>query len=212
MCAASPRTMNGVNRPNGVHRRAIETAVAAAASPSPSPPLISRHVELTGQEIMFGTEEILVTKTDLQGRITYANDVFIRIAGYTEGETIGQPHSMIRHPDMPRVIFKLLWETIQSGKEIFAYVCNSAANGGHYWVFAHVTPTFDNNGQIIGYHSSRRCPDRQGVEKAKALYEKLRAAERGHARKADAIAASLQVLQLAIAEHHSSYEEFVFSL
>ncbi len=68
--------------------------------------------------------------------------MFLTIAGYTEREVLGQPHSMIRHPDMPRGVFALLWETIASGSEIFAYVVNLAKNGDHYWVFAHVTPTF----------------------------------------------------------------------
>jgi hypothetical protein len=65
----------------------------------------------------------------------------------------------VRHPRMPRCVFKLLWETIQSGQDIFAYVCNLARNGDHYWVYAHVTPTFDEKGSIIGYHSNRRAPD-----------------------------------------------------
>lgn len=201
------RELNGHNGHNGSSRRTpagIETMAPAAGT--------GRHAELTGREALFGTEEILVTKTDLTGRITYANDVFLRVAGYTESECVGQPHSFIRHPEMPRAVFKLLWDSIQSGKEIFAYVVNTTKHGDHYWVFAHVTPTLDGNGTITGYHSSRRCPDRAQVEKVKALYDRMLVAERGQARKTEAIAASTQILQLAIAEHHHSYEEFVFSL
>ena len=98
----------------------------------------------TGRERMFGEDEIIVSKTDLKGRITYANSVFLRVAGYAEEDVLGQPHSMIRHPGMPRAVFKLLWETIAGGREIFAYVKNMARDGDHYWVFAHVTPSFDN--------------------------------------------------------------------
>ena len=98
----------------------------------------------TGRERVFGEDEIIVSKTDLQGRITYANSVFLRVAGYAEEDVLGQPHSMIRHPGMPRAVFKLLWETIAGGREIFAYVKNLARDGDHYWVFAHVTPSFDN--------------------------------------------------------------------
>lgn len=210
------REINGHNVTNGVNRRpnipppAIETNRHAESGRPVE--LTGRHAELTGREIMFGTEELLVTKTDLTGRITYANDVFLRVAGYGEGEVVGQPHSFIRHPEMPRAVFKLLWDSIQGGREIFAYVVNGTKHGDHYWVFAHVTPTVDTHATITGYHSSRRCPDRAQVEKVKGLYERMLSAERGHARKADAIAASMQVLQLAIAERHTSYEEFVFSL
>jgi PAS domain S-box len=105
-------------------------------------------VNLTGVERTFGTDEIIVSKTDPKGRIIYANEVFLRLAGYAESEIIGQPHSIIRHPDMPRCVFKLLWDTVQSGNEIFAYVVNRSKNGDHYWVLAHVTPTFDGQGNM----------------------------------------------------------------
>jgi len=166
----------------------------------------------TGEEVEFGLEEIIVSKTDLTGKITYANDVFLRVAGYTEEEVLGQPHSMIRHPDMPRCIFKLLWDSIQDGNEIFAYVKKITKNGGHYWVFAHVTPTFDAQGSICGYHSNRRKPDRRQVETVQQLYATLLDVERRHTRKADAIAASTEELMRIVSESHATYEEFVFSI
>jgi PAS domain S-box-containing protein len=91
-----------------------------------------------------------------QGHITYANDVFLRLSKYPLREVLGAPHSLIRHPDMPRCVFKLLWDTIEAKKEIFAYVLNMARDGNHYWVFAHVTPTLDAEQKIVGYHSNRR--------------------------------------------------------
>src|SRR5689334_2578922 len=94
----------------------------------------------TGVERTFGADEIIVTKTDPRGVITYANEVFLRVSALTEAEAAGQPHSIIRHPDMPRAVFKLLWDTLGERQEIFAYVKNLAADGAHYWVFAHVTP------------------------------------------------------------------------
>ena len=109
----------------------------------------------SGQESPFGADEIIVSKTDPKGRITYANDVFLRVSHYREAEVMGQPHNLIRHPDMPHSIFKFMWQTIQGGEEIFAYVLNMARNGDHYWVFAHVTPSFDALGGIAGYHSNR---------------------------------------------------------
>ena len=79
-----------------------------------------------GEEVRFGLEDIIVSKTDAKGRITYVNRVFLDVSGYTRNELLGQPHSIIRHPDMPAGVFKLLWDTIQGGHEIFAYVKNSA--------------------------------------------------------------------------------------
>ncbi len=117
------------------------------------------HIVPTGIERHFGEDEIIVSKTDLQGKITYANDVFIRVSGYSEEELIGAPHSLIRHPDMPRAVFKLLWDTLAAGEEIFAYVNNLAASGDNYWVFAHVTPSLGADGKVIGYHSNRRVPE-----------------------------------------------------
>ena len=115
----------------------------------------------TQTEIFFKADNIIVSKTDLKGRITYANQSFCQMAGYTEAEMLGQPHSVIRHPDMPRAVFKLLWDTVLEGREIFAYVKNMAKNGNFYWVFAHVTPSYDANRNVIGFHSSRRVPDRR---------------------------------------------------
>ena len=83
----------------------------------------------SGVERIFSPEEIIVTKTDLQGRITYANEVFCRVSALREDEVLGQPHSLIRHPEMPRGVFRLLWDRLQSGQEVFAYVKNLAADG-----------------------------------------------------------------------------------
>ncbi len=135
-------------------------------------------VSLTGVERTFDSGEIIVSKTDLKGRITYANDLFLTLADYSEREILGQPHNIIRHPQMPRSIFKLLWEHIRSGREIFAYVMNRSRNGDHYWVIAHVTPSRDTSGQIVGYHSNRRAPKRTALtETIIPLYRTLRAME-----------------------------------
>jgi PAS domain S-box-containing protein len=174
---------------------------------------VTRHsARPTGRESPFGADEIIVSKTDLKGRITYANDVFLRVSGYAAQEIIGQPHSIIRHPEMPRCVFKLLWDTIQARGEIFAYVLNLAKNGDHYWVFAHVTPSFDAAGAIVGYHSNRRKPTQTQADKAAALYrtlldEERRAADRkiGLQHSHDRLVADLRAKGLA-------YDEFVFSL
>jgi len=128
---------------------------------------------LTGKERTFPESEIIVSKTDVQGRITYVNDVFLSVSGYLEDEVIGKPHNVIRHPDMPRCVFKLLWDKIQAGQEIFAYVNNRAKNGDNYWVFAHITPSFDASHKIIGFHSNRRSPRREALAKVTPLYAQL---------------------------------------
>ena len=164
-----------------------------------------------GRERTFGDDEVIVSKTDLQGRITYVNDVFLRVSGYAEVDVLGRPHNLIRHPDMPRVVFALLWEEIKAGREIFAYVDNLARDGAHYWVLAHVTPTIV-DGRTIGYHSNRRSPDRAAVAQAASLYSALAAAERPHVRPSDAIAASRQVLEGVLGERGATYDEWVWSL
>ncbi|MCA9729648.1 MAG: PAS domain-containing protein [Candidatus Eisenbacteria bacterium] len=169
-------------------------------------------IKPTGVERFFEENEIIVSKTDLAGRVTYANEVFLKIAGYTEEEILGAPHSIIRHPDMPRAVFQVLWDTIEAGKEIFAYVINMAKNGDHYWVLAHVTPTFGPDGKIVGYHSNRRVPDRNAVTVAADLYAQLRAVENEHPDRREGLAASLALLGQALADTGMPYEEFVWTL
>lgn len=169
-------------------------------------------VRPTGEERLLGPDELIVSKTDPKGLITYANEVFCRMAAMPESELIGKPHNIIRHPDMPRCVFKLLWDTIGAREECFAYVVNLAADGKHYWVLAHVTPTYDRSGGVIGYHSNRRCPDRRAVATINDIYSVLRAEERRHDQPAQALAASSQMLADVLAERQQTYEEFFWSV
>ena len=157
----------------------------------------------TSTEIFFGEDELIVSKTDIKGRITYANDAFVRVSGYTERELVGAPHSILRHPDMPRCVFWLLWETIAKGNEI---------SGDFYWVLAHVTPTFGANNQIVAYHSNRRVPDRGAVAKAEALYAQLLMVESAHADRKDGMQAGIAAVLDLLAQNKIGYDEFVFSL
>lgn len=169
-------------------------------------------VSLTGVERTFGSDEIIVSKTDTKGRIIYANEVFLHLAGYAERDIIGQPHSIIRHPAMPRCVFKLLWETIQAGKECFAYVLNRSKNGDHYWVLAHVTPTFDKTGAIVSYHSNRRNPRRDAVAKVTALYDELLAVEARSDDRKLGMEAGFKALVDKLQALGVPYDEFVFAL
>lgn len=165
-----------------------------------------------GEEVRFGLEDIIVSKTDAKGRITYVNRVFLDVSGYTRNELLGQPHSIIRHPDMPAGVFKLLWDTIQGGHEIFAYVKNSAKGGRFYWVLAHVTPSFDAQGRIVGYHSNRRCPDREAIARIDPVYRTMRELERGQRVKAQAAAVSAEHLEGMLREAGLDYESYVWRL
>jgi PAS domain S-box-containing protein len=171
-----------------------------------------RHPVPTGREVFFDESELIVSKTDLKGTVTYANNVFLKVSGYKEEELLNQPHSILRHPDMPRCAFKLLWQEIEAGREIFAYVINLAKNGDHYWVFAHVTPTIKDNGSIIGYHSSRRVPSRTALGKVIPLYKQLLEIERGFSNQKEGMNASFSALVKILEDAKISYEEFVFSL
>lgn len=166
----------------------------------------------TDQEVTFSDDDIIVSKTDLKGHLTYVNRIFMDISGYRESELLGQPHNMIRHPDMPRTVFKYLWDTISAGEEIFAYVKNMTKSGDFYWVFAHVTPTFGKSGKIEGYHSNRRTPDRDALEKIKPLYRSLLDAEAGQQNRKDGLAAAVALLEETLRSEGCTYDEFVFSL
>lgn len=165
------------------------------------------------REVTFDPDEIIVSKTDLKGRITYANTTFAKVAGYSRAELMGAPHSIIRHPDMPRCVFKLLWDRLAEEKEVFAYVKNMARGGEYYWVFAHVTPSYDNAGHVTGYHSNRRVPDRRVVDGViTPLYRTLLATEASHANAKDGLRASFAQLLDIVKSKASSYDELVFSL
>lgn len=166
----------------------------------------------TGREAPFHADELIVSKTDLKGRLTYCNDVFLRVAGFAEHEVIGEPHSIIRHPDMPRCVFKLLWDTIEAGGEIFAYVINMSRNGDHYWVLAHVTPSRDASGQIIGYHSNRRKPKAEAVATIAGLYRQLKAIEDAPDNRKDGMQTAFQELVNILAQKEIDYDRFVLSL
>lgn len=172
----------------------------------------ARDVQPSGVERFFSDNELIVSKTDLTGKITYANEVFIRVSGFSEEELIGRPHSLIRHPDMPRSVFKLLWDTIEKGEEIFAYVINMAKNGDHYWVFAHVTPTFDSHGKIVSYHSNRRVPDPKAVAVVKDLYRLARLEEMKHQDPRAGMRAGLELVTSVLQSKGVSYHELIFSL
>ena len=127
----------------------------------------------TNKEVVLKEEDFIISKTDTKSKILYGNKIFIEISGYDESELLGKPHNILRHPDMPRCAFKILYDHIQNGKEWFGYVKNLRKDGGYYWVFANISPTFDINGNIIGYYSVRRKPIDGFKSIIEPLYSKL---------------------------------------
>ncbi len=162
---------------------------------------------MANNELTFGENDFIVSKTDLNGKITYCNALFITMSGYPELELIDQPHNILRHPEMPAVVFKLLWSRIREGQEIFAYVKNKTKNGDFYWVFAHVTPSYDTNRKISGYHSVRRKPSAKALLTIKSLYVTLLQKEKN-----SSIIAAEEMLNQLLKDKGVSYDEFILSL
>ena len=128
----------------------------------------------SGEEYLLGEQDALVSTTDLKGRITYANPAFAEASGFSEEELIGQPHNIVRHPDMPPAAFADLWTTIAAGDAWTALVKNRRKDGGFYWVRANVTPVLGSDGRALGYMSVRTRPSRDEVGAAQALYAEMR--------------------------------------
>lgn len=170
-----------------------------------------KTIQPTTVERVMREDDFIVSKTDTKGRIVYGNRIFIEYSGYSERELLGAQHNIIRHPDMPRAVFKLLWDTIQARQECFAYVKNMSKDGGYYWVFANVTPSFDPAGNLLGYYSVRRKPKSGAVKIVTDLYRAMIEAER-RAGPRDAMTASGKLLTDLLREKGASYEEFILSI
>ncbi|WP_049621951.1 methyl-accepting chemotaxis protein [Frateuria defendens] len=136
------------------------------------------NLPVTQQEYRYPSDWALVSRTDLRGTILYCNDTFVEASGYAREELLGQPHNLIRHPDMPREAFRDMWACIQAGRTWTALIKNRRRNGDHYWVRANVTPVVA-EGKVTGFVSVRTCPTREEVAEAAQLYAALRGAETG---------------------------------
>ena len=131
------------------------------------------NLPVSQREYLFPADQTLVSVTDLKGRITYCNPAFIETSGYSKDELLGQPHNLVRHPDMPAEAFRDLWATIESGLPWTGLVKNRRKNGDHYWVQANATPMKDGD-RIVGYLSVRSLPTREQVQAAEVLYATMR--------------------------------------
>lgn len=162
---------------------------------------------LTNEEKTLGENDFIVSKTNTKGHITYCNRIFVRMSGYNSQDLIGANHNLIRHPDMPKIAFKIAWEYLQNQKEFFGFIKNLCADGGYYWVFAYITADTDEQGNTIGYTSFRRKPHELAIETIIPLYKQLTDIE-----KQKDINASSIALQNILNEKQMSYNEFIITL
>jgi len=132
-----------------------------------------RVVYVVDREVPFPEGKLIVSRTDPAGTITHANQAFVEMSGYPEAELIGAPHHILRHPDMPAVAFKDLWDTCARGEKWHGYVKNLRRDGAYYWVYATVV-TNRRAGKVVGYTSVRRKPSRAKIAEAEALYRTMK--------------------------------------
>jgi PAS domain S-box-containing protein len=159
------------------------------------------------KETVLNEEDFIISKTDLKSKILYGNQIFIQMSGYSESELLGKPHNILRHPDMPRCAFKILYDHIQNGKEWFGYVKNLRKDGGYYWVFANISPTYDNNGNMIGYYSVRRKPRNGFKSIIEPLYRQLLSIETS-----EGMDGSLRAVDELLEKHNMTFNEVMLKI
>ncbi|WP_024954735.1 PAS domain-containing protein [Sulfurospirillum arcachonense] len=166
------------------------------------------HPIPTNKEIKLSTKRYIVSKTDTKGIITYGNDYFIEIAGYSEAELLGKPHSIVRHPDMPKIVFKLMWDRINKGQNIMAVVKNLAKSGDHYWVVTDFEPKIDPlTNQILSHTAFRKAAPREAIDTMEPIYAKLLELE-----KEGGMEASEKYLYGYLENNNTTYDNFINSL
>lgn len=164
-------------------------------------------VSPTNKEIKLASNDFIVSKTDNKGHITYCNEIFMKTAGYSEKELLGVNHNIIRHKDMPKIAFKLAWDLISSGKEFFGFVKNLSRDGSFYWVFANITPDYDENKKIIGYTSVRRKPNENAINTLIPIYQKLVELEN-----TGGMNSSAEFLNTFLNQNNTTYDDLIISL
>ncbi len=162
----------------------------------------------TKNEIKLNPKRYIVSKTDPKGIIEYGNDYFVEISGYSEAELIGRPHSLIRHPDMPKVVFKMMWDRINKAQNIMAVVKNLAKDGSYYWVITEFEPKVDPiTNEIISHTAFRKAAPVKAVETIEPIYKKLIEIE-----KEAGMEGSEKYLRGFLEEKEMTYDEFVDQL
>ena len=135
-----------------------------------------KRPEPKDEEVLFDGRS-LISETDLKGVITFVNRKFVEMTGYSKEEAVGQPHNILRHPDMPKAAFEGMWKIIKEGKTWEGYVKNLRKDGKYYWVVVNIVPKKDEDGNIIGYIASRKMPDRSKLAHIISQYKEMIAKE-----------------------------------
>jgi PAS domain S-box-containing protein len=169
------------------------------------------QVNQNAKEITLQYNDLIVSKTDLRGKITYANRQFMQISDFSGEQLIGENHNMIRHPDMPRGVFYGLWETLKSGNEFFGFIKNITSSGNYYWVFANITPDVL-HGKTQGYFSVRRHADPAAIKKIADVYKEMHRIEKTRSKETAAAESWKWLKALSTAEDFSCYDEYILSL
>ena len=136
------------------------------------------HPKPNDKEVILDPSKVIMSKTNHKGIIQYINNYFVEVCGYSEVELMGKPHNIIRHPDMPKVVFKLMWERLHKGESIFAVIKNLTKDGGFYWVVTAFETTYDKNGNILAHYARRKAAPKEVVEIASGIYERILAIEK----------------------------------
>lgn len=161
----------------------------------------------TNKEIKLNSKKMIVSKTDTTGKIIYGNDYFCEVSGYKESELISSPHNILRHPDMPKAIFFLMWQYLASGRNIVAVVKNMAKNGDYYWVTTDFDIRRDALGNIKYYAAFRQAAPKHVVVEMEKIYVKLLEIEKEHNMKA-----SVAYFEAFLEEKHMNYDQFIENL
>jgi len=159
------------------------------------------------EEIKFSKKKFIVSKTDLKGNIIFTNKNFSEVSGYDEAELIGAPHNILRHPDMPRAVFFVVWQTLLAGQPISGIIKNLAKDGRYYWVIADLEPKFNLKGEIIALTAFRRAASQDIIDTTEELYATMLAIEKKHG-----MEKSLAYLEAFLEEHTLTYNEFIEEL
>jgi PAS domain S-box-containing protein len=169
---------------------------------------MTRRPRPINEEIRLDPLRYIVSKTDASGVIEYGNDYFVEISGYKEYELINRPHNIIRHPDMPRTIFKLMWDRLKNNQQIFAFVKNLAKDGRYYWVITEFTSKINPlNNQPVRYTAYRKAAPRKALPEIEKLYATLREIEQQQG-----MEAAEKYLEGYLEERGLSYDEYIDSL
>jgi len=159
------------------------------------------------EEIKFSKKKFIVSKTDIEGNIIFINKNFSEVSGYSEAELINQPHNILRHPDMPRAVFFLVWQSLLEGKPISGVIKNLAKDGRYYWVIADLEAKIDVHGNIKSLTAFRRAAPQDVIDTTEELYATMLAIEKKHG-----MEQSIAYLQAFLEEHNLTYDEFIQEL